>query len=208
MEELLRYFPDLTPLQKEHFAALQGLYNDWNAKINVISRKDMDNFYTHHVLHSLSIAAAHPDALAQEGQQVLDLGTGGGFPGIPLAIFYPGCRFTLCDSIGKKIAVAEAVARALGLDNVTCVNCRAESLPQQFDWVVSRAVAPLDKLLPWVRGKYSKGVICLKGGDLEQEIAACGGRHLFDPKKVLVSDIGIFFREEWFDTKKVVLINQ
>lgn len=207
MEELLRYFPDLSALQKERFAALKGIYSDWNAKINVISRKDMDDFYMHHVLHSLSIASAHPGALAP-ADQVLDLGTGGGFPGIPLAIFYPGCQFTLCDSIGKKVMVAREVAKALSLTNVTCLNCRAESLTQEFDWVVSRAVASLDKFLPWIKGRYAKGVICLKGGDLEQEIAACSGRHLLDPKKVLVSDIGIFFKDEWFGTKKVVLIKQ
>ncbi len=207
MEDLLRYFPSLNPLQQERFAALKGLYCDWNAKINVISRKDMDDFYTHHVLHSLAIAAVYPGALAPS-DQVLDLGTGGGFPGIPLSIFYPQCQFTLCDSIGKKVMVAREVAKALSLTNVTCLNCRAESLTQEFDWVVSRAVASLDKFLPWVKGRYAKGVICLKGGDLEQEIASCSGPHLPDHKKVSVSDIGSVFKEEWFSTKKVVLIKQ
>jgi len=208
MEELLKYFPGLSPLQIERFTALEALYSDWNAKINVISRKDMDSFYLHHVLHSLAIAATCNSALSKGGQKILDVGTGGGFPGIPLAIYYPDIQFTLCDSIGKKIKVASAVAQALKLDNVTCVNGRAESLDGNYDWIVSRAVTSLDKFLPWVKGKYSKGVICLKGGDVDAETAACSGKHLLDPKKVLISDISIFFKEEWFEGKKVVVIAQ
>ena len=206
MELILKYFPGLTNLQKERFAALQGLYADWNSKINVISRKDMECFYEHHVLHSLAIAATCGNLLEAPGQTILDVGTGGGFPGIPLAIFYPQHQFTLCDSIGKKIKVASAVAEALRLDNVTCVNARAEALPGSFDWVVSRAVTSMDKFLPWVRGKYSKGIICLKGGDVEAELEVCFQRRMLDAKKVSISDISLFFKEEWFETKKVLVI--
>jgi 16S rRNA (guanine527-N7)-methyltransferase len=206
MEELLKYFPGLDDCRRERFAALQSLYADWNAKINVISRKDMECFYLHHVLHSLAISAAFDSSLAPAGQTFLDVGTGGGFPGIPLAIFYPGNKFTLCDSIGKKIKVASAVAEALNLDNVTCVNARAESLEGPFDWVVSRAVTSMERFLPWVRGKYSKGIICLKGGDVEHELDVCSARRILDPKKVMISDISLFFKEDWFETKKVVVI--
>ncbi|MBR5035286.1 MAG: 16S rRNA (guanine(527)-N(7))-methyltransferase RsmG [Bacteroidales bacterium] len=208
MEQILEYFPGLTSLQKERFAALQELYADWNSKINVISRKDMESFYEHHVLHSLAIAAAYDSALAAKSQSILDVGTGGGFPGIPLAIFYPENKFTLCDSIGKKIKVASAVAQALHLDNVTCINARAEALPERYDWIVSRAVTSMDKFLPWVRGKYGKGIICLKGGDVESELQVCFSRRLLNPKKVSVSDISLFFKEDWFETKKVVFISQ
>ena len=208
MEELLKYFPGLDPKRRERFEALQALYADWNSKINVISRKDMECFYQHHVLHSLAIAAAFDSALSPAGQSILDVGTGGGFPGIPLAIYYPDNRFTLCDSIGKKIKVAGAVAESLKLENVEAVNARAESLPGTFDWVVSRAVTSMDKFLPWVRGKYRKGIICLKGGDVESELKVCYSRRLVDPKKVMVSDISLFFKEEWFETKKVVVISQ
>ena len=208
MEELLKYFPGLDDLQRERFAALKALYEDWNSKINVISRKDMEFFYLHHVLHSLAIAAAFDSALSAPGQTILDVGTGGGFPGIPLAIFYPQDNFTLCDSIGKKIKVAGAVAEALKLENVHTVNARAESLDGTFDWVVSRAVTSLDKFIPWVRGKYDNGIICLKGGDVEAELEVCFARRLINPKKVSVSDISIFFKEEWFETKKVVFISK
>ena len=208
MEELLKYFPGLDPRRRELFAALQDLYADWNSKINVISRKDMECFYQHHVLHSLAIAAAFDNALSPAGQSILDVGTGGGFPGIPLAIYYPGNKFTLCDSIGKKIKVAGAVAEALGLENVQTVNARAESLPDTYDWVVSRAVTSMDKFIPWVRGKYRKGIICLKGGDVESELQMCYSRRLLNPKKVMISDISLFFKEDWFETKKVVVISQ
>ena len=208
MEELLKYFPGLDDLQRERFAALKALYEDWNSKINVISRKDMEFFYLHHVLHSLAIAAAFDSALSAPGQTILDVGTGGGFPGIPLAIFYPQDNFTLCDSIGKKIKVAGAVAEALKLENVHTVNARAESLDGTFDWVVSRAVTSLDKFIPWVRGKYDNGIICLTGGDVEAELEVCFARRLINPKKVSVSDISIFFKEEWFETKKVVFISK
>ena len=206
MEQILKYFPDLSNLQRERFAALKAIYEEWNAKINVISRKDMDNFYEHHVLHSLAIAATCGRSLEPGGQTILDVGTGGGFPGIPLAIFYPHNKFTLCDSIGKKIKVAAAVAEALKLDNVEVVNARAESLPGRYDWVVSRAVTSMDKFLPWIRGKYLKGVICLKGGDVESELEICFQRRMIDPKKVTISDISLFFKEEWFQEKKVLVI--
>lgn len=206
MEELLKYFPGLDETQRERFAALKDLYGDWNAKINVISRKDMDNFYEHHVLHSLAIAATCGNVLEVPGQTILDVGTGGGFPGIPLAILYPHNKFTLCDSIGKKIKVAAAVTESLKLDNVVAVNARAESLPGRYDWVVSRAVTSMDKFLPWVRGKYSRGIICLKGGDVESELEVCFQRRMLDPKKVTISDISLFFKEEWFETKKVLVI--
>lgn len=207
MEEILKYFPTLDEGRRDRFAALDALYADWNSKINVISRKDMESFYTHHVLHSLAIAATMDNVLGIGGQRILDLGTGGGFPGIPLAIYYPQNRFVLCDSIGKKIKVAGAVAEELKLDNVLCVNARVETLEGGFDWVVSRAVAPLDKILGWVRGKWTKGVICLKGGDVESEIELCIRKRLLDPKKVMVSDISIFFKEYWFEGKKVVTVS-
>ena len=155
-----------------------ALYREWNAKINVVSRKDTDALYEHHILHSLAIAEylklCRPEVYAtwkEEGATVLDLGTGGGFPGIPLAVEFPKVNFTLADSVGKKIKVASAVAEALELRNVSCVNARAESLDGPFDWVVSRAVAPLPSLYGWMRGKYSQGLICLKGGDVNGEIS-------------------------------------
>lgn len=170
--------PDISEEQFGKFEALTPLYEDWNSKINVISRKDIDCLYDHHVLHSLSIAVylrlRHPEIyeslLKDSGISILDLGTGGGFPGIPLAVIFPNVRFTLCDSVGKKIKVASEVAKALKLNNVETVNTRAESLPGRFDYVVARAVAPLDLFLPWVKGKFHKGVLCLKGGDINEEI--------------------------------------
>jgi 16S rRNA (guanine527-N7)-methyltransferase len=174
MEQILSYFPDLTEKQREQFAALYDLYTDWNAKINVISRKDIVNLYEHHVLHSLGIAKMihfKPET------KVMDLGTGGGFPGIPLAILFPDVQFHLVDSIGKKIKVATEVASSLGLTNVSLRHCRAEEEKQLFDFVVSRAVMPLTELVKIVRKNISKaqknaypnGLICLKGGELEHE---------------------------------------
>ena len=208
MEEILRYFPDLTARQKEQFAAMKGIYEDWNSKINVISRKDTESFYLHHVLHSLALAKVAEGVFCQKGISVLDVGTGGGFPGIPLAVLCQDINFTLCDSIGKKVKVAAAVAEELGLKNVTAVNARAESLPGQFDWVVSRAVTSLDNFLPWVKGKYTGGILYLKGGDLDEEIGKCASRRLIDPRKVTVSDISIFFTDSWFEEKKVVTITR
>lgn len=206
MEVILKYFSDFTPEQLSQFEALQGLYQEWNEKINVISRKDIDALYEKHVLHSLSIAAI---ADFQPGTQILDLGTGGGFPGIPLAIFFPEVQFHLVDSIGKKIKVVEGVAEALQLKNVTAAHSRVEDIKnRKFDIVVSRAVAPLGDLWRWskhvlkksaVPGKqFEKGLICLKGGDLAQEISDSG----LKPRLVKVYDI---FPEESFQEKFVVL---
>lgn len=206
MEIILKYFSDFTPEQLSQFEALQGLYQEWNEKINVISRKDIDALYEKHVLHSLSIAAI---ADFQPGTQILDLGTGGGFPGIPLAIFFPEVQFHLVDSIGKKIKVVEGVAEALQLKNVTAAHSRVEEIKnRKFDIVVSRAVAPLGDLWRWskhlmkkstVPGKqFEKGLICLKGGDLAQEISESG----LKPRLVKVYDI---FPEESFKEKFVVL---
>ena len=207
MEQILRYFPSLSPLQTERFGALKALYDDWNSKINVISRKDMDSFYEHHVLHSLALAIPLQKMLVP-GDRILDLGTGGGFPGIPLAIMFEDCEFLLCDSVNKKTKVASEVAKALDLGNVTVVNDRAENLPGSFDYVVSRAVTSLDKMLPWIKGRYGKGVLYLKGGDIEEELDRCISRRMFDPKLLSVIDISDFYSEEWFVEKKIVIIRR
>jgi 16S rRNA (guanine527-N7)-methyltransferase len=173
MDTLLKYFTEFSAVQIQQFAALKELYIEWNQKINVISRKDMDNFYEHHVLHSLAIATQFE---FKEGQQVLDLGTGGGFPGIPLAIFFPNTNFLLADSINKKLNVAGEVANAIGLQNIITRHTRAEDIKnQKFDVIVSRAVAPLKDLWFWSKpllkkGGSPNGLICLKGGDLAKEI--------------------------------------
>ena len=211
-------FPEVTPQQMEKFEKLDALYRDWNSKINVVSRKDIDELYRHHVLHSLCIAAylkeQMPDVydrLRGEGPysvaeplKILDLGTGGGFPGIPLAIMFPHARFTLCDSIGKKIIVATEVAKGVGLDNVKTVNARAESLPETFDYIVSRAVTALGNFMPWVKGRYSDGILYLKGGDLAEEIAQAklrkGSAHLWP--------ISGWTDDPFFDTKYVIFIER
>lgn len=198
---LLGRFPQVSTVQIEQFEALEGLYREWNARINVISRKDIDDLLCHHVLHSLSIAAY----TFLEGK-VLDLGTGGGFPGIPLAIMFPEVQFTLCDSIGKKIKVASSVAESLGLRNVTTANARAESLPGPFDWIVSRAVTSLDNFLPWVKGKYVKGVICLKGGDICEEVSEAMAHHSLKKDQVSVWPVGNWLSDDWFREKFVVSI--
>ena len=202
---------ELTPLQEQRLAALESLYREWNAKINVISRKDIDNVYSHHVLHSLAIAKY----LQQEGlwdsfshSTVLDLGTGGGFPGIPLAILFPDAKFTLCDSVGKKTIVAKAVAEALGLENVTVVNARAESLPQQFDWVVSRAVASLTDFYPWVKGKFRKGILYLKGGDVNEEICSVMSRHHLPRGSVHTWPVSSWLSDPYYDGKLVIFIEK
>ena len=205
MNALERYFPDLTAQQRERFAALEPLYRDWNAKINVISRKDMDDFYEHHVLHSLAIAKA---VRFSDASTVLDLGTGGGFPGIPLAILFPEVRFTLCDSIGKKVRVAAAVADSLGLENVVTVNARVESLPERYDYIVSRAVAPLSDLYGWVKGRFARSLICLKGGDVEAEAEVCVARYRISPDRFTFCDIPLWYREPWFEGKKLVILAQ
>jgi len=197
------YF-QLTDRQAEQFAQLDALYRDWNSKINVISRKDIDNLYEHHVLHSLAIAKWLP---FQPGTTILDVGTGGGFPGIPLAILFPECQFMLIDSIGKKIKVASEVAQALGLNNVVCKQERAEEEKQKFDFVVSRAVMPLPDLVKLVRKNIStkqhnavpNGIIVLKGGDLKAELAPY-------QKTAEVTPCSQWFKGEWFETKQVIYL--
>lgn len=204
MDQLLSYFPQLTGRQKEQMAALYDLYTDWNSKINVISRKDITNLYEHHVLHSLGIARfVH----FSPGTRVMDLGTGGGFPGIPLAIVFPDTQFHLVDSIGKKVKVATEIASAIGLENVTTRHCRAEEEKQLFDFVVSRAVMPLADLLKIVRKNIASeqknalpnGLICLKGGELEREVLPV-------KRKAVITDLSDFFSETYFETKKVVYV--
>ena len=202
-----RAFPWLTPEMEERFAALDGLYREWNARINVISRKDMDGLYDHHVLHSLAIARylQLQQRLLPEGAEVLDLGTGGGFPGIPLAILFPGTQFTLCDSVGKKIIVADAVAKSLGLSNVTTVNARVETLGKTFDYVVSRAVATLEDLYPWVKGRYRESILLLKGGDgLAEELARGMARHKLPKGSVATWPVDAWLPDPWFAGKFVV----
>ena len=204
MEIILKYFPQLTERQKEHFAALYDLYTDWNSKIIVISRKDITNLYEHHVLHSLGIAKV---INFRPGTEVMDLGTGGGFPGIPLAILFPDVQFHLVDSIGKKVKVATEVAQAIGLENVTTRHCRAEEETRKFDFVVSRAVMPLADLIKIIRKNIKKeqqnalpnGLICLKGGELSHEILPV--KH-----KSMLHELKNDFQEEYFDTKKVVYV--
>ena len=201
---LLKYFPDLTEEQRKQFAALYELYIDWNSKINVISRKDIENLYEHHVLHSLGIARV---IRFRAGSSVMDLGTGGGFPGIPLAILFPDTKFPLVDSIGKKVRVATEVANAIGLKNVTFRHARAEEEKQTFDFVVSRAVMPLADLIKIIRKNISpkqqnalpNGLICLKGGELEHE--AMPFKH-----KTSMHNLNEDFDEEFFQTKKVVYV--
>lgn len=205
MEKLTDLFPALTDLQQTQFATMEALYREWNARINVISRKDMDNLRTHHILHSLSIARLID---FPAGSTILDVGTGGGFPGIPLAVLFPQCRFTLCDSIGKKIKVAQAVADGLQLSNVECVNARAEALPGRYDYVVSRAVTDLSSFWPWIRGRFTKAVFYLKGGDLDAEMAACAKRWHIDPARFYQAKISAWFDDPWFEEKKIVVISQ
>lgn len=200
---IFKYFPTLTDEQKEQFAKLQELYQDWNQKINVVSRKDIDELYLRHVLHSLAIAKVQQ---FNPGTTVLDVGTGGGFPGIPLAILFPETHFTLVDAIGKKIKVVEEVVEGLGITNVTAKNMRVEELKEQFDFIVSRAVAAMPTFVHWVKGKVKKnsvherrnGILYLKGGDLTEE--------LMDYKTVEIIDLPDFYEEEFFDTKKVVYL--
>ena len=208
-------FPEVTDVQLAQFKLMEPLYKDWNSKINVISRKDIDSLYDHHILHSLAIARylktqreEEWESLtdSQSGLQVLDLGTGGGFPGIPLAIMFPDTNFVLCDSIKKKTVVAQDVAFQLGLSNVTVSNARAETLPGKFDYVVSRAVASLTDFYPWIKGKYSKGVLYLKGGDINEEIADLMSR--FKMKKGSVSTWPVYswLKDNYFEGKFVINI--
>lgn len=204
MDEILKYFPDLTDKQKEQFAALDDLYKDWNSKINVISRKDIENLYEHHVLHSLAIAKT---LHFKDDTHILDFGTGGGFPGIPLAIMFPKCKFKLIDGTGKKILVTNEVAKAIGLKNVTAEHLRGEEEKGKYDFVVSRAVMPLEDLIKIIQRNISKtqrnamanGVFCLKGGDVTEEIKPF--------KKIAeVTPISTWFKEEWFQEKNVIYV--
>jgi 16S rRNA (guanine527-N7)-methyltransferase len=204
MEEILKYFPELTGEQRRQLEALDSLYRDWNTKINVISRKDIDNLYEHHVLHSLAIAKA---IQFRPGTQILDFGTGGGFPGIPLAIMFPECQFRLIDCTGKKIRVATEVAQAVGLKNCQPVHMRGEEEKGKFDFVVSRAVMPLPDLLKIIRKNIQKrqqnampnGLFCLKGGDVREEISTV--------KNIAqVSHLSDWFDEEWFKEKHLIYV--
>ena len=204
MDKILNYFPELTDIQKNQFKSLYNLYIEWNEKINVISRKDIENLYEHHVLHSLAIAQVINFKPLSE---ILDVGTGGGFPGVPLAILFPACRFTLIDSIGKKIRVANEISNAIGLQNIVLKHERIQEEKAKFDFIVSRAVMPLEDLVKLVTKNVQKtqknalpnGLICLKGGELHHEIL---------PYKNIASsyDINDFFKEEYFNTKKVVYV--
>jgi len=202
----------ITALQESRLKALEGLYREWNAQINVISRKDIDNVYEHHVLHSLAIAKYLETVPGLEeafaGADILDLGTGGGFPGIPLAILYSQARFTLCDSVGKKTIVAQAVAKAMDLKNVEVVNARAESLGRNFDFVVSRAVASLTDFYPWVKGRFNRGILYLKGGDVNEEIAQLMGRHRISPGKVHTWPVSSWLKDPYYEGKLVIHIEK
>ena len=202
----------LTARQMACFEALDGLYREWNAQINVISRKDIDALYEHHVLHSLAIARYLQTVPglwdAFSSGSVLDLGTGGGFPGIPLAILFTSAHFTLCDSVGKKTIVAQAVSSALELANVQVVNARAETLPAGFDFVVSRAVAALPDFFPWVKGKYTQGILYLKGGDVNEEIATVMARHKLVRGSVHTWPVSSWLPDAWYDGKLVVHIEK
>ena len=203
VDVVFQYFPGLTEKQKEQFRKLGTLYQDWNQKINVVSRKDIDEIYLRHVLHSLGIAKI---IQFQKGAEILDVGTGGGFPGIPLAIMFPECHFTLVDSIGKKIRVVEEVVQGLGLMNVTAINKRVEDLDGRYDFIVSRAVAAMSTFVRWVQGCIKKksihdiknGILYLKGGDLREELSR------FD--KAQIFDLRNYFEEEFFETKSVVYL--
>ncbi|MBE6211932.1 MAG: 16S rRNA (guanine(527)-N(7))-methyltransferase RsmG [Rikenellaceae bacterium] len=197
-----KYFPNLSEQQREQFARLGEVYAEWNAKINVVSRKDMEHIYLHHILHSLAIAKVCHFA---DGAQVLDVGCGGGFPSVPLAIMFPSVQFTACDSIGKKIRVVEGVCEAVGIKNIRTVNGRVEQLKEQFDYIVSRAVTDMPTFVGWVRGMVRKGekgslpngILYLKGGDLTEELQA--SRRQWE--RYYISE---FFEEEFYDTKQVV----
>lgn len=204
VELIEKYFPNLSEKQKNQFAQLEKLYAEWNEKINVISRKDMDSLYEKHILHSLGIAKVME---FEPGTKVLDIGTGGGFPGIPLAILFPEVQFTLVDSIGKKITVVKEVSAGIGLQNVTAIHKRAEELKEKFHFVVSRAVTQMPVFLTWLRGKFEKesfnkkrnGVLYLKGGDLTDELAGL---------KTEIFPLQNYFESEFFETKKVVYLSK
>ena len=202
-QRLFEYFPNLSKEQKAQFLLLEELYKDWNQKINVVSRKDIDELYLRHVIHSLGIAKVQE---FNDGAEIMDVGTGGGFPGVPLAILFPNVRFTLVDSIGKKIKVVDEVVQGLGLTNVTTINARVEEVSGQFDFIVSRAVAAMPTFTHWVKGKIKKesihdrrnGILYLKGGDLTEELKDYRTAQLFD--------LSEYFTEDFYETKRVVYL--
>ncbi|MCD8313084.1 MAG: 16S rRNA (guanine(527)-N(7))-methyltransferase RsmG [Bacteroidales bacterium] len=220
IELVERMLGQVSEVQRERLRLMEDLYRDWNCKINVISRKDMDEFYMHHVLHSLAIAvymksflpedfaaATRGGERQEERLKILDVGTGGGFPGVPMAIVFPGAQFTLCDSVGKKVMVAADVVRQLGLENVTTVNARAESLTDTYDYVVSRAVASLVDFIPWVRRRFRRGILYLKGGDaVAEETALAMARFRLRRGSVHTWRIDSRFEDEYFDGKYVIFI--
>lgn len=199
---IIKHFPDITERQKQQFESLGALYEEWNARINVVSRKDMEHLYTRHILHSLAIAKV---CQFEAGARVVDIGCGGGFPSVPLAIMFPEVEFVGCDSIAKKIRVVEGIKAGADIDNLTAVNSRAEQLGQKFDYVVSRAVTEMARFMPWAwpllrkgqRGTLPNGILYLKGGELAEELAAT--RRHWD-----LYDIRTMFDDEFFDTKRVV----
>ena len=201
MELILKYFPNLSDVQQQQFAELYDLYCEWNAKINVVSRKDIYELYLRHILHSLGIAKVLE---FKNNTKILDVGTGGGFPGIPLAILYPNCSFHLVDSINKKITVVKAVSEAIGLQNIKATHSRVEAINDTFDFIVSRAVTSMPSFVTWVKGKVNKksvhdlknGILYLKGGDLTEEL------EIFE--KATIYNLSDYFEEDFFDTKKVV----
>lgn len=201
-DQIIKYFPDITERQKEQFERLGALYEEWNARINVVSRKDMEHLYTRHILHSLAIAKV---CQFEAGARVVDIGCGGGFPSVPLAIMFPEVEFVGCDSIAKKIRVVEGIKEGAEINNLRAVNCRAEQLGEKFDYVVSRAVTEMARFMPWAwpllrkgqKGTLPNGILYLKGGDLAEELAAT--RRHWD-----LFDIRTMFDDEFFDTKRVV----
>ncbi|MCL4159078.1 UNVERIFIED_CONTAM: hypothetical protein GTU68_066835 [Idotea baltica] len=203
MDLILKYFPNLTETQVNQFETLEGLYKDWNAKINVVSRKDIDELYLRHVLHSLAIAKV---IRFTDNSSILDVGTGGGFPGVPLAILFPNCKFHLVDSINKKLKVINAVCEAIELTNVKTTHSRVEAIDETFDFIVSRAVTAMPEFTKWVKGKTAKkqqnelknGILYLKGGDLTEEL-----KQYTNVKAFLLSD---YFEEDFFETKKIIYL--